>query len=106
MTAYSNSIESLYLPNTVQSRLNELVTKSGELFELTMSIGTRSRTKDRRNVSLDPELNEWLAEQHHGHASELIEELLMAYRAYGGDVEDAGRYVAEKRVSDQLRDRR
>jgi len=56
-------------------------------------------SKDRRNVSLDHELNEWLREEHHGHASELIEELLMAYRAYGGEKE-AVQYVAEKRAQE------
>jgi hypothetical protein len=57
-----------------------------------------SRSKDRRNVSIDPELNDWLREKHHGEASELIEELLMAYRAYQGNEKRAAEYVAQKRA--------
>jgi len=68
----------------------------GESFALTMS----TKRKARRNVSLDQDLDQWLSDDHHGHASELIEDLLMAYRAYGGDERKAVQYVAEKRAQE------
>ncbi|KPN32246.1 hypothetical protein SY89_03012 [Halolamina pelagica] len=52
--------------------------------------------KVRRNVSLDPELDEWLATREN--ASKLVRDLLAAYRAYGGDEAAAVRYVLEKEV--------
>ena len=54
--------------------------------------------KDRRNISIGAELNEWLEEREN--ASKLISDLLKAYRAYGGDEMGAVRYVLQKRVHD------
>jgi len=54
--------------------------------------------KDRRNISIDPELNEWLDEREN--ASKLISDLLRAYRAYGGDEMEAVRYLLQKRIHD------
>lgn len=54
--------------------------------------------KDRRNISIDPELNEWLDEREN--VSKLISDLLNAYRAYGGDEMESVRYVLQKRIHD------
>lgn len=51
--------------------------------------------KERRNVSLPPELDSWLRSDDVENASELITELLKAYRAYG-DLDSAARYVRDK----------
>ncbi|ELZ98082.1 hypothetical protein C440_02503 [Haloferax mucosum ATCC BAA-1512] len=62
--------------------------------------------KQRRNISIDHELDEWLDEDVEN-ASQLISDLLMAYRAYGGDEMETVRYTLEKRVhdtADQLSD--
>lgn len=52
--------------------------------------------KERRNVSLDSELNNWLSSREVSNASGLIEQLLYAYRAYGDAVE-AAEYVESRR---------
>lgn len=54
--------------------------------------------KVRRNISIDKEIDEWLNQREN--ASELISNLLMAYRAYGGDEMEAVRYILERRVQD------
>lgn len=54
--------------------------------------------KVRRNISIDKEIDEWLNQREN--ASELISNLLMAYRAYGGDEMEAVRYILEKKVND------
>ena len=54
--------------------------------------------KERRNISIDGELDDWLGEV--DNASELITDLLRAYRAHGGDEMEAVRFVLEKRVHD------
>lgn len=54
--------------------------------------------KVRRNISIDPELNEWLDER--DNASKLISDLLLTYKAYGGDEMEAARYVLEIQVHD------
>lgn len=53
--------------------------------------------RQRRNISLDPDVNEWLR-QDVENASELIEILLMAYRAYGGNELEAVRYTLQYRL--------
>lgn len=54
-------------------------------------------SKTRRNISIDRDLDRWL-EQDVDNASRLITDLLMAYRAYGGNEMEAVRYILEKRV--------
>jgi len=59
--------------------------------------------KQRRNISLDPELDRWLTENV-DNASELITQLLLAYRAYGGEEMEAVGYILEKRLRDTADD--
>lgn len=61
--------------------------------------------KERRNISIDRELDNWLSSDDVDNASELITDLLKAYRAYH-DLDDAAKYVREKERADQERDRR
>lgn len=46
--------------------------------------------KARRNITLDSDLDDWLSSPDVDNASRLIQDLLMAYRAYG----DATRAIA------------
>lgn len=55
---------------------------------------TGQRQRPRRNVTLDPELNEWLSNDV-DNASALVRDLLRAYRAYG-DAMEAVKYVEER----------
>jgi len=57
-------------------------------------------SKTRRNISIDPELDAWLASDEVENASELIEVLLHSYRAYGGAELEAARYTVQKRFHD------
>lgn len=52
------------------------------------------QNKQRRNVTLDPDVDEWLSEDVQN-ASRLINDLLLAYRAYG-EAAEAVQYVNEK----------
>lgn len=54
--------------------------------------------KERRNISIDRELDNWLSSDDVDNASELIGDLLKAYRAYG-DLDTAAKYVVEKERS-------
>lgn len=64
------------------------------------------RKKERRNISIDHELDSWLSSDDVDNASELIADLLKAYRAYR-DLDDAAKYIREKeRAAQEPRDRR
>lgn len=56
-------------------------------------------SKQRRNISIDREVNQWLKEDVEN-ASKLISDLLKAYRAHGGKEVEAVQYILEKRVCD------
>lgn len=59
--------------------------------------------RSRRQISIDKELDEWLREDV-DNASQLINELLLAYKAYGGEEMEAVRYVLENKLRDTARD--
>ena len=54
--------------------------------------------KERRNISIDRELDDWLSSERVDNASALIEDLLKAYRAYG-DLDTAAKYVRDRQES-------
>lgn len=59
-----------------------------------MSATQTRRQKARRNVTLDPEIDDWLASDVQN-ASALINDLLQAYKAYG-EASEAIAYVEQK----------
>lgn len=59
-------------------------------------------SKTRRNISIDPELDAWLASDEVENASELVEVLLQSYRAYGGEDVEAARYTVQKGSGESL----